>query len=313
VTVFFTLSGYLITSLLLNEFRAASRIDLRGFWRRRLYRIMPLFWTVSATCGLIGLATTTELGWQTFTAMLGSFAFVINWLMAFGVQGPGGVLGTNWSVAVEEQFYLLWPLVFILLMRVLRKERTVRYVVAGAAVILMVHRALMTGSPWWRIWFGTDTQADALLVGCAVALGFQCRDRVVSLAAGAVLALLAFVAAEGGPGTAAYLMPAVSITTALLLPYLHEDGGILARGPLPAIGRRSYGLYLWGGPIGRVAQEVLGLSGPVLFVVAIGGVFAVAELTYRFVEIPMRAHGRRRRQPATVEDSLPPILEAAAA
>jgi len=62
VTVFFTLSGYLITSLLLSEFRETGKLDLRAFWRRRVYRIVPLFWTVSVTCGLVGLATATTLG-----------------------------------------------------------------------------------------------------------------------------------------------------------------------------------------------------------------------------------------------------------
>lgn len=313
VTVFFTLSGYLITSLLLDEFDATQTLDLRGFWRRRIHRIIPLFWTVSVICGLIGLATGSGLGRHTFDAMLASFGFAINWLMT---RNPdfAGVLGANWSVAVEEQFYLAWPLILWLLLRTIRNRRLIASFITTAVAVLILHRwsVAAVGSSM-RVWVGTDTQADALLIGCAVALGFRCRSKLVSLAAGVVLLCLFFTAVEGRLDTFRLLMPTAAIATALLLPYLQDHGGFLAWGPLAAVGRRSYGLYLWSSPIGYVAQDIMGLRGPLLVLVAIGGVFAVAEATYRFVELPMRARGRRRPHRNPAQDTPSAALEAAAA
>ena len=290
VTVFFTLSGFLITSLLLDEFRATGRVDLRGFWRRRVYRIIPLFWVVSGTCGLIGFVAGSAIGRDTARGATGSLLLIVNWLMIRD-ERFAGVLGGNWSVSVEEQFYLVWPLLFLFLIRRVRNERVLASAAALSAVALAVHRAGM--HDWGRVWLGTDTQADALLIGCAVALGLRCSSRLVAISAGGVLVILLFFAETGLPITWKLFMPAVAVATGLLLPYLQDHGGVLAWPPLTALGRRSYGIYLWGGPVGYISHTVLG-SGLASAAVALLATVAVAEVTYRLVEIPMRRRGRRR-------------------
>lgn len=291
VTIFFVLSGYLITTLLLEEVQG---VDLRGFWRRRVWRIAPLLVTVST----IGLAVALVVGHHdTVIGGLGSFTLGLNWLV---VQDPeaAGLLNGNWSVMVEEQFYLAWPLVIVATAGV-RRPVLLASVIAGA-VTVAAWRYHLASEGWERTWFGTDTQLDGLLVGAAVALGAVAHSRALAVAAAWVIGW-ALVTAEPGVDSARFVIPAVIVATAVLLPFLRDHPRLLG-GPLPAIGRRSYGLYLWGGPIMYLAAHTLELEPVVAFVVGGAATAVVAEVTYRWVEVPLRRRGRsaaehRGRQP----------------
>jgi peptidoglycan/LPS O-acetylase OafA/YrhL len=290
VTAFFTLSGFLITTLLVDERDRTGRIDLRAFWRRRAFRIIPLYWVVSFTCGIVGIATATEVGRQTALAALGSLLFVVNWLIVADHR-HAGLLGSNWSVAVEEQFYLFWPLAFVVLAKRVERTRRMAIGIAIVAAVIAAYRLTVAGT-WDRIWIATDTQADALLAGCAVGLGLRCRRAPVSQAALAVLVALFVLAHDGTVVSAHVLMPAATVATALALPYLQERGGLLAARPIAAVGRRSYGLYLWSAPIDLLVAHHLQLPGWAAFLAVGPGVFLVAELTYRCIERPFRRRGR---------------------
>ena len=298
VDVFFTLSGFLITSLLLAELRADGAVDLRAFWRRRLFRILPLLATVSLTLAVWGVSHGGAVGRATVSGALASLLFGVNWLVTRGAEAAGA-LTANWSVAVEEQFYLVWPLALTVLVRLRRAEKTLALVVAAVAVALAVHRVAVV--PHWeasRIWFGSDTQADGLLAGCAVALGLQCRSRLTAgVAAAGLVALLLF----SGENSFTYQwgLPLTTLCTALILPVLADHGGWLAGRLLRAVGRRSYGLYLWGSAINFLALDVYGLHGARLMVVAFPATFLITEVTYRLVEVPLRRLGHRpARRPA---------------
>ena len=293
VDVFFVLSGFLITSLLLEEIRTGDAIDLRAFWRRRVFRIVPLLTTVTLTIGGWALVNGSDQAHKTLVGAAASLAFVVNWVAATH-QGAAGALVANWSVALEEQFYLLWPLVLGALYRLRRSERTLAWMVAAGAGLLALHRFTAVGS-WGvaRVWFGPDTQADALLAGCAVALGLRCRSRQAGQVAMVGLAAVLALAVDGSPASMQWLIPATILCTAIIVPVLVEHGGWLAWAPLRAIGRRSYGLYLWSTPISFLAYEVYGLRGAGLLIVVFGTTFAVAEVTYRLVEVPLRRLGRR--------------------
>jgi peptidoglycan/LPS O-acetylase OafA/YrhL len=161
-------------------------------------------------------------------------------------------------------------------------------------------------APGWgvtRVWFGPDTQADALLAGCAVALGLRCRSRRAGAAAAAGLAALLLLAVDGSLFTMQWLLPATTLCTAVLVPVLAAGRGPLAWAPLRAIGRRSYGLYLWGTAINYLALDVYGIHGRMLLLVVFPVTSAVTEVTYRLVEVPLRRLGRRpptpRRSPAS--------------
>ena len=236
---------------------------------------------------------------------LASLFYVNNWHLIFTHQsyfqsfGRPSLFRHLWSLSVEEQFYLLWPPVLCLLYRGRRSERVVAIVVAGAALAVAAHRwAIVPSIDWSRGWFGPDTQADALLAGCAVALGLRCRSRLAGQVALVGLVGLLGLAVDGSPFTMRWLVPATIACTAVLVPVLADHGGWLAWRPLRAIGRRSYGLYLWGTPISFLAYEVYGLRGLALLLVVFPATFAVSEATYRLVEVPLRRLGRRPAPPA---------------
>jgi peptidoglycan/LPS O-acetylase OafA/YrhL len=308
VDIFFTLSGFLITSLLLDELRAGDDIDLRAFWRRRVFRIVPLLATVSVTLFAWACVNGSDQAQKTIVGAAASLLFVVNWVVSHSV-GAGGALTANWSVAMEEQFYLVWPLLLCLLYR-WRSERALAWVVAGAAAALALHRFAV--APGWgvtRVWFGPDTQADALLAGCAVALGLRCRSRLAGRLALAGLAALLWFAVDSSLFTMRWLLPATVLCTAVIVPVLADHGGWLAWRPLRAIGRRSYGLYLWGTAINYLARDVYGVHGRALLLVVFPATFAVTEVTYRFVEVPLRRLGRRtpRRSPASAPAPAVPL------
>jgi peptidoglycan/LPS O-acetylase OafA/YrhL len=302
VTVFFCLSGFLITSLLVEELRSAGRIDLRAFWRRRVFRILPLLVTVSAVWAGWALVDGSELARHTFVGAVSSALFVTNFAVARHGDAAG-ILNGNWSVALEEQFYVVWPVLLMFLWRRVRSEAILAWLAAGAAVIVTTHRYTLAPTvPWSRVWFGPDTQLDAILVGCAVALGLRCRLPAVSVGAGVTLVSFLFLA-DRTPVAAQQIVPAAVVCTALLLPYLKDHAGIFGWRPLVALGKRSYGFYLWGGPIGYLLQHRLHLSGLILLAAAFTATLAVSEGTYRWIEVPLRRRGRRGSAPVP-----PPLL-----
>src|SRR5439155_23135361 len=231
VDVFFVLSGFLITSLLLDELRSGGAVDLRAFWRRRIFRIVPLLVTVTVTVFAWALVDGSPEAHRTMVGAVASLAFVVNWVAANHV-GSAGALVANWSVALEEQFYLVWPLLLGLLYRWRRSERALAWLVAGVAVALALHR--FTAVAGWgvaRVWFGPDTQADALLAGCAVALGLRCRSRLAGQVALVGLVGLLGLAVDGSPFTMRWLVPATIACTAVLVPVLADHGRWLAWRP----------------------------------------------------------------------------------
>jgi peptidoglycan/LPS O-acetylase OafA/YrhL len=154
VDVFFVLSGYLITSLLIKERAFTGRTDFVGFYRRRVARLAPAY--------LLMLALTVPM-------MLGRLAGQAAWPVPMAVDsGALGPLHHTWSLSIEEQFYLIWPIVFV---TVMRRSRPLRSWLGGAAVLSAVIRAV----GWWLVpgiwpYFATVTHADGFLIGCLVAV-----------------------------------------------------------------------------------------------------------------------------------------------
>jgi len=304
VSVFFTLSGFLITSLLLDELRSGQGFSPRSFWRRRIFRIVPLYAMVTLTGTIWALGAGGPLGRDTLIGAAGSACFLINWILAWH-GAAGGILNGNWSVAVEEQFYVTWPLALAGLRSRLRSERAIAFILATVAILIAGHRWMIASQGFTRSWYATDTQADALLIGCVVALGWRARSRLLHV--GAALAIIvALFTARTDIQTARIIMPLTAVSTAILVPFIQEHPGPLAWGPLVAIGRRSFGIYLWGCPIVYLLRFQGGLHG--LELVSLASVFTalVAEPTYRLVELPMRRLGRQSSRPESRHPLLPP-------
>jgi peptidoglycan/LPS O-acetylase OafA/YrhL len=313
VEVFFTISGYLITSLLLSEWRATDRINLGQFWLRRARRLLPALYLV-VVCSLVFavLFLPDEVAKLRADA-LASFAYVINWYLIFSQQsyfeavGRPSLLRHLWSLAVEEQFYLMWPLIFVLTMTRFRK-RTVLVGVAVAALISMALMAVLyapSADPS-RVYYGTDTRASGILIGVALAFIWtpgksQGRridklpfDLIGVLAFGALVLCGLFISEfddflyRGG-----FILTAIS-TAVLIAAVVHPRGkriaAVLGSSALVWIGLRSYGIYLWHWPVFMLTRPQLDVSldGPALLAVRLGLTLALAVLSYHLLETPIR-------------------------
>jgi peptidoglycan/LPS O-acetylase OafA/YrhL len=287
VTLFFVLSGYLITSLLVTERESAGRINLATFYVRRAARLLPALAVVLVAVGaalvIDGRASVALAG------VLTSSLYVSNLAVANGVVlGP---LEHTWSLAIEEQFYLLWPAILILGIG----HR--RFLIGALVVGIVVSAGLRLGpitdlDRFWWLYHHTFTRADALLVGCLLALVPFRPSLPTTILATVSLVFLVVLPMDQG-----------TFATLLLLPTALAGGIVVAAkprllgiAPLVAVGRISYGLYLWHFPLAMLLPAWA----------AFLGTFLLAGLSYRFVELPIRRAAARWRgrtdRPPVVDD-----------
>ncbi len=329
VDAFFVLSGYLITSLLLVEWCSRGSISLGAFWARRARRLLPALFVLLGAVGAFAyfLAPADTLQQLRMDA-LATFGYVANWHEIATGHGyftqqalPSPLLHT-WSLAIEEQFYVLWPLVVLGLLRWRRSRRAVLVVAALGAVGSAAEMAVLYGSGGnlARVYYGTDTRAQSLLVGAALAVLLSRREKIEGRAGGSALTIVAIAGAvacgwawshldgqnarlyRGG-----YLVLALAVAAVIACLALVPRGP-LARlcslGPLRYTGRISYGIYLWHWPVFLVLDRArTGLAGPGLLWSRLATTFVLAALSYHLVEMPVR-RGALRRIPRW---SLPPL------
>ena len=296
VTLFFVLSGYLITSLLLAEKARTGRVDLRAFYIRRALRLFPALAAVLVVVAIIAAAglmpQTAREGVDYRVVVLGVIFYVVNWVAVAGQSI--GMLGHAWSLAVEEQFYILWPTLLLFGLR-FGRTRLVLVILLLAFLDTPYRLLLDLNGGSMHVFVGTDSRGDALLLGCVLAL-LETRWHVAVGWAG--LLGLALVAAlwPGDPGLGLQIMfiPAAAIVSTLAVAGCPS---ILAWRPLAFVGRISYGLYLWHG---LVIWWALPWPAAVPLSIAIACVSYFA-LERRFLRLKDR-FGRARPGPATLSE-----------
>lgn len=314
VETFFVISGFLITSLLLAEWETSGNIDLRGFWIRRARRLLPaLFLVLLVVLIFAAIALRDE-----FTAIgadaLASLVYITNWhLLAVGSPyfdplARPSPLQHLWSLAVEEQFYVIWPVLFMLGIRYIGRRGLLAATVIGAIASLLLGISLyQPDSDPSRIYYGTDTRASGLLLGAALGLIWRPQPQLHTRAVhgraadvGGLLALAALVLLivtidaqtpwlyQGGFVLVALLTCTVIVAAthsgARLMPAL------LSGQVMRWIGVRSYGLYLWHWPIIIVTRPGIdtALDGLPLLALRVSLIVLLAELSYRYIEQPLR-------------------------
>jgi peptidoglycan/LPS O-acetylase OafA/YrhL len=255
VDVFFVLSGFLITGLLLAERARTNRIRFGQFYARRALRLFPALFVLLAVHLVYAYATGLPWGLEK-SGVLSIALYYSNWHLAQTLRVPGD-LGALWSLAVEEQFYLVWPLVLVGLLALRRTRYVVAFLVAGI-VLVAVHRAQMwrSGVYWLVPYVRTDTRADSLLVGALLAVVWHvgATKKIRGLAfvgTGAAAALVASFFVCTYTGGFLYLggftLIAVCVAVVILASLQTNWFGrpFLRNRVLRGFGRVSYGLYLW--------------------------------------------------------------------
>jgi peptidoglycan/LPS O-acetylase OafA/YrhL len=303
VDIFFVLSGYLITSILVSEFSATGRISLKKFYARRALRILPaviLFLLVVNICASI-FQTHKDVATVRWDS-LGALFYIANWLRAFGHDI--GVLGHLWSLSIEEQFYFFWPvaLVFFLSHKLSANQIIL---VAGLTVFLVnVDRIYLYHGiqSYDRIYNGLDTRADALLIGCVLGLsGYEIFSRRVFALLGLLGGIFVLYVVFFGYPVPADLQFPVELTAGgtffvvgvafVLAAILSNPETIFAKllrlPPLVWTGRLSYGLYLWHYFVFAFVAGWFRKSGPLqLFPLQVVVTFVLATLSYYLLERP---------------------------
>ena len=322
VDLFFVVSGFLITTLLLREREATGRIRLGAFWRRRARRLLPALGVLLLVCCtaayFVGRDVLVGLGQQ----VIGAVTFSSNWLFLlaesdyFSSSVPE-LFRNLWSLAVEEQFYVLWPLLLVLVFVHIPKWlriTLIALIAAGSAVWMAV---LWSPDAATRVYYGTDTHAFGLAIGAVLAVvalkwperpleWARSHRRILGVAGWIALAgilALGFVMPENEQIVFQGGLAAVALLSAVLIAALLVPGSLLGRiletPPLRWIGQRSYGLYLWHWPVFILVVAGLptwtrdGWWGWALGGIALVLTVGAAALSYELVEKPIRRDGFR--------------------
>ena len=315
VTVFFVLSGFLITRILITEIEETHTIDLKNFWVRRIRRLIPAVLSMAVVIIFVSAVVNRVVftkGCKDFVASVLGFNNwwqIFNKVSYFEAAGAPSPFTHCWSLAIETQFYLIYPLVLLLLARVVRgrKKRGKVFAIVSAllTVVSMILMAVLynpNGDPS-RVYYGTDTRAFALLIGALAAIQLEYRIIKVklprkiwaligSISLIVLTCMMVFISSYssflyyGGQAIVslltAFVVYAVTVSRSML-------NKILGHNALKWIGDRSYSIYLWHYPIiilisgGKKSAWWIMIIEIVLSVV-------LAELSYRFIETPIR-HG----------------------
>jgi peptidoglycan/LPS O-acetylase OafA/YrhL len=321
VTVFFFLSGYLITTLLRAEAQVSSRISLRNFYIRRVLRILPpCYLTIGVVSSLAALGLVYNR--ESFRSLVAAFLFFSNYWNIFGLGNLPAGMGILWSLAVEEHYYLLFPVLywgFVIRKTSRRQQAFCLLAFCAAALAWRCWRVGVMHSPWENIYEGTDTRFDSILFGCVLAIAANPRlgDSVGRWArharplAWAGVGLLLFTFAVRNSffrETFRYSLQGIALTPIFFLVTLPE-GSLLTRllefRPLRHMGRLSYAMYLihhtFFHHLYHSYRPNLGIA---LAVVAASAAYAQAMRT--LVELPIqRMRARFTRQDSSVVRAFP--------
>jgi peptidoglycan/LPS O-acetylase OafA/YrhL len=302
VDLFFVLSGFLITTLLMEEWRSTGTICLRDFYARRVRRLLPALAGFLTVLGIIGLVAVERgtMAWHSFVSAAIASVYLSNFFAAFHAQPAPHYLTHLWSLANEEQFYLVWPLVLIGALRTRATIRQLRLLLLAGFVFTFAFQ--LDSVRWSSLWFygySPLTRSMPIVIGCLVAL-MQGRIRHgqwigMALFAGAVIGP-AYIAA-GGRIANPFWNLATAVGSALLVSHA---GRPFTWRPLVMLGVISYSLYLWHPLFIHALPDATGYRA-----LAVALSLAAAVASYRWIERPFR----RRRQHETVgREKLEPAI-----
>lgn len=317
VGVFFVLSGYLISNLLSAEWEKNDKIDFKNFWAKRARRLFPaLLIMVVLIVGYITLFLSNRLP-SIKGDTISSILYYNNWYLIFrhvsyfAKFGPPSPFGHMWSLSVEGQFYLIWPLLIVLGFRYIKNKNmlfilTVILALTSAIAMTLIYKPGVDPS---RVYYGTDTRAFALLIGSALALiwpsqklkeNIKKKQRIfldsIGIIGLIIVILMFFVINEYDPFLYQGGMLVLTIATAVLIASLAHPSTIIGKAlgckPLRWLGARSYGIYLWHYPIIALTNPLVNTHGINIWrvILQVSASIIVAAISWKYVEEPIR-HG----------------------
>jgi len=321
VDFFFVISGYLITTLLLREKSKTGRITLSAFWTRRARRLLPALVLVVTSSVAVAWLVNTDLLVNIKRQVLGALTFSTNWIEIIAgtdyfADSARALFVTFWSLAVEEQFYVFWPILLIALIGLVASPALrvlIALLAAAASATLMA--VMYDPQSATRVYYGTDTHSFGLMIGVALAFAFanagkllenklwQTLRPVIGFAALAGLIALVIFVESDAPSTYRYgilISSFLSAATVAVLPGVSTVFTSLCKvRPLAWVGERSYGIYLWHWPVllivGSLMSATLDGSGPgwptALIVIVV--TFLLSAASFRWIEAPIRNNGFR--------------------
>ena len=305
VDIFFLLSGFLITATLIREFDQHGQINLRNFYMRRILRLLPalvaLLLIYIAYCIVVFDGNTLRMN---LAAVVPVLFYFVNWLRAFHIMNPI-YLAHTWSLSIEEQFYIVWPIVFSYLMRRIAWRPTLFFITVGLSFASLLLRVILiqNGISVDRLYNGSDTRADILLLGCSLAIIISTGTLIFKIRASPLysrlLGVISFISVLAfpvlmifskwtDPNMYRYGFFAVGLGSAILVlqTIVFEQSllsRILALSPLVWIGKISYGLYLWHYPVFKVMRDY-GASRMTVMTLGVLITFAIAAISYYVLE-----------------------------
>lgn len=332
VSTFFTLSGFLITTLLLEQWVGTRGLGLRGFYSRRLRRLMPAALLVLAGIVLFGATVATADQLRSLRGdVWAALAYVANWRFIFSGRSYSAVFSAPspvehfWSLAIEEQFYFVFPMLLAVLVRIGRGSRTVLGLALGALAVASTIACALWFRPGdvTRAYYGTDARAAELLIGAVLAVVLVRRPtfspavkRVIAVLGVVVLAITVWIWSAATIGTAALYRGGFTVyaigSVVIILAALQAGpiSWLLSRRGLVAVGKVSYGVYLVHWPVFLwLTPERTGLSPWPLLALRLAVTAAITVASYFLLEQPVR----RRRMLARSRVAIPVAIAAAAA
>ncbi|MBC2014478.1 acetyltransferase [Listeria welshimeri] len=318
VDIFFVLSGYLITNILLTQWEKNQTLQLKQFWLRRFRRLIPAAYVMIVVVVIFSVLFHSEILKNLRGDAIASFFYVSNWWFifhnvsyfdSFGMPSP---LKNLWSLAIEEQFYLIWPVFLLVFLRWVKNPKLLLKIVIGLGLLSAIWMTILyvPGTDPSRVYYGTDTRLFDLLSGCALAFvwpfnrlspNIPKRSKAALNIAGTISILFFFLITalvseyqpflyRGGLLFVAIMGVVMIATIAHPASYLSK---IFSFKPLRWIGTRSYGIYLWHYPIITLTTPVLEIGQPSIWrsILQVAATFIIAELSFHYIETPIRKNG----------------------
>lgn len=315
VTVFFVLSGYLITDLLMDEWSKSQSINLKKFWIRRFRRLVPAMIAMMLVVTAWATFFDQSLLYQLRKDFIPALLYFSNWwyifreLSYFESFDTPSLFTHFWSLAIEEQFYILWPILLVLGLTYI-KERKKRFLFTMiGAIISAIAMAVIyqPGTDPSRVYYGTDTRAFSLLIGASLAMIWPSQKLASKITKGSRFLLDVL----GGMGLSVFLLMVyfvnhydaflyrggmflLSLTTAILIAVLAHPASLLGKlmsiKPLRFIGVRSYGMYLWHYPVIILTTSTVHSGQPNLIraIIQLAMIVLLSSLSWKFIENPIR-------------------------